>query len=65
MTTYISKVEKAMQNPNEDNKGEKRGEKNRNEPKIKVEPEDLVSDELIRWMTEGTSPNNVPRSDCG
>ena len=30
-----------------------------------VEPEDLVSEELIRWMTEGTSPNNVPRSDCG
>tara|TARA_B100000749_G_C18370191_1_gene441358 strand:- start:309 stop:479 length:171 start_codon:yes stop_codon:yes gene_type:complete len=21
--------------------------------------------EMIRWMTEGTSPNNTPRSDCG
>ena len=41
--------------------GEKREEKKRKN----VEPEDLVSDELIRWMTEGTSPNNVPRSDCG
>mgnify|MGYP000864753887 FL=1 len=41
--------------------GEKKEEKKRNN----VEPEDLVSDELIRWMTEGTSPNNVPRSDCG
>ena len=54
-----------MQNPNEENKERKRGEKNRNEAKIKVEPEDLVSDELIRWMTEGTHPNNAPRSDCG
>jgi len=21
--------------------------------------------EMIRWMTESTSPNNTPRSDCG
>ena len=21
--------------------------------------------EMIRWMTEGISPNNIPRSDCG
>ena len=21
--------------------------------------------EMIRWMTEGTNPNNTPRSDCG
>jgi hypothetical protein len=41
--------------------GEKKEEKKRNY----VEPEDLVSDELIRWMTEGTSPNLSPRSDCG
>jgi hypothetical protein len=25
----------------------------------------IVSEELIRWMTEGTSPNLTPRSDCG
>ena len=54
-----------MQNPNEENKERKRGEKKRKEPKVKIEPEDLVSDELIRWMTEGTSPNLSPRSDCG
>ena len=25
----------------------------------------IVSEELLRWMTEGTSPNLSPRSDCG
>jgi hypothetical protein len=25
----------------------------------------IISEELIRWMTEGTSPNMSPRSDCG
>jgi len=25
----------------------------------------IISEELIRWMTEGTSPNSTPRSDCG
>jgi hypothetical protein len=20
---------------------------------------------IIRWMTEGTNPNHIPRSDCG
>ena len=25
----------------------------------------IISEELIRWMTEGTSPNLAPRSDCG
>ena len=25
----------------------------------------VTNEELIRWMTEGTHPNNVPRSDCG
>jgi len=44
-------------NPDKEKKEEKK--------RKNVEPEDLVSDELIRWMTEGTSPNNVPRSDCG
>ena len=24
----------------------------------------VVSEELIRWMTEGTHINYVPRSDC-
>jgi|TARA_R110000824_G_scaffold27233_2_gene92749 hypothetical protein len=41
------------------------GEKKEEKKRKNMEPEDLVSDELIRWMTEGTSPNNVPRSDCG
>ena len=48
-----------------DHEEEKRGEKKRKESKTTIEPEDLVSDELIRWMTEGTSPNLSPRSDCG
>ena len=25
----------------------------------------VVSEELVRWMTEGSNPNNIPRSDCG
>jgi hypothetical protein len=58
-------VEKNMLNPNEENKQQKGGEKKRNEPKVTIEPEDIMSDELIRWMTEGTSPNFSPRSDCG
>ena len=24
-----------------------------------------VNEELVRWMTEGTSPYMSPRSDCG
>ena len=24
-----------------------------------------ISEELVRWMTEGTNPNSTPRSDCG
>ena len=38
---------------------------NEKKDKKKIKPEDLVSEELIRWMTEGTPPNHVPRSDCG
>ena len=33
--------------------------------KKEIKPEDLIGEELIRWMTEGTSPNMVPRSDNG
>ena len=48
---------------------EKRGEK----PKVKREKKEgdikddtsYINEELIRWMTEGTSPNSTPRSDCG
>ena len=50
-----------MKNEFYDPDREKKEEKKRNG----VEPEDLVSDELIRWMTEGTNPNTAPRSDCG
>ena len=25
----------------------------------------LISDEMVRWMTEGTDPRQAPRSDCG
>lgn len=50
-----------MKNKTKEKEKEKTEEKKRKE----CEPEDLVSDELIRWMTEGTSPNHIPRSDCG
>jgi len=29
------------------------------------EPQNLVSEEMLRWMTEGTNPCSPPRSDCG
>ena len=35
------------------------------EEKKKSEENPVISDELVRWMTEGTSPNNTPHSDCG
>jgi hypothetical protein len=25
----------------------------------------VISEELVRWMTEGTGTNMAPRSDCG
>lgn len=28
-------------------------------------PDYVVHDDVVRWMTEGTSPNMIPRSDCG
>ena len=43
---------------------EKKMENERKEIK-KIEPEDVIGEELVRWMTEGTDPNHVPRSDCG
>ena len=41
---------------------EKKGEKKKEELEIE---ETVVSEELLRWMTEGTNPNHIPRSDCG
>ena len=43
---------------------EKKVENERKQTKT-IEPEDLVGEELIRWMTEGTNTNHIPRSDCG
>ena len=43
---------------------EKKVENERKQTKTS-EPEDLLGEELIRWMTEGTNPNHIPRSDCG
>jgi len=44
------------------NTGEKREQKTE-----KKEKKDTIvlSEEMIRWMTEGTNANMVPRSDCG
>ena len=39
-------------------------EKKRKEEETE-EPQNLVSEEMLRWMTEGTSPCSPPRSDCG
>jgi len=37
-----------------------------NKTKKEESQEDVViSEELVRWMTEGTDPNHIPRSDCG
>jgi hypothetical protein len=45
-------------------KEEKKREKAESEQdKEKEDP--IVSEELIRWMTEGTNTNVAPRSDCG
>ena len=40
-------------------------EKRRKGEKEVIKPEELINEELIRWMTEGTNPNMVPRSDNG
>lgn len=40
------------------------GENKRKEEK-EIAPEELLNEELIRWMTEGTNPNMIPRSDNG
>lgn len=52
---------------------EKKGEKTEGDKKkITMTKEEEVlkwlydmDNEMIRWMTEGTSPNNTPHSDCG
>ena len=46
-----------------DKKEEKKEEKKKLNPKSTEKL--IISDELIRWMTEGTDPNSAPRSDCG
>ena len=49
----------------------RKGESNRGEnvdkkrEKVETEEKSIVSEELIRWMTEGTNPYLSPRSDCG
>ena len=44
------------------NKGENVDKK---KEKVETEENSMVSEELIRWMTEGTNPYLSPRSDCG
>jgi len=45
-----------------DNMGEKKGQKTE---KTEKKEATIISEEMIRWMTEETSRNMVPRSDCG
>ena len=33
--------------------------------KLEKAEEIVISEELVRWMTEGTNPNLIPRSDGG
>ena len=47
-----------MKDKNEKKKGEKIREEREKE-------ETVVNEEIVRWMTEGTNPNHIPRSDCG
>ena len=37
----------------------------KNKEKLEKAEDIVISDELVRWMTEGTSPYLSPRSDCG
>jgi len=37
----------------------------KNKEKLEKAEQIVISDELVRWMTEGTSPHMVPRSDNG
>jgi ribosomal protein S25 len=46
-----------------DKEKKKKGEKITEKKEKEETP--IVSEELIRWMTEGTSPHLSPRSDCG
>jgi len=54
-------VEKGSNDTSKKKKGEKRVE----EKEKKDDTPTVVSEELVRWMTEGTHPNQIPRSDCG
>jgi len=52
-------TKKGFNDKDKKKKGEKEmGEKENTENTV-------VSEELVKWMTEGTNPNVVPRSDCG
>ena len=62
-------AEKGFNDTGKEKKGEKRVEERE---KATAEKEDEVlkwlhdmDNEMIRWMTEGTSPNNTPHSNCG
>ena len=39
--------------------------KGKNPIKIDNDKYIVISEELVRWMTEGTGTNMAPRSDCG
>ena len=43
-----------------------KGEKVEQKPeKLETGENSVISDELIRWMTEPTNPNMIPRADNG
>jgi len=37
----------------------------KNEEKNKTVENPVISEDLVKWMTEGTNPYLSPRSDCG
>jgi len=61
-TVYVLTTKGNKMTVEKDRGGEKREEKKEKKSETELT---LISEELIRWMTEGTSKNNVPRSDCG
>ncbi len=63
-TVYVLDDKGYMMTVKKDMGGEKLVEKKKSQEK-KTTPEDILSEEMVRWMTEGTNPNHIPRSDCG
>lgn len=66
VTKTSSVVHKVYLTMNEKEEREKQTIEGENKEKTEKKTDaPVVSEELVRWMTEGTSPHHIPRSDCG